>query len=192
MDFVEGLHKSQGYSVILVVVNMLTKFAHFVAVKHPYTTSSIAELFLDNIAKLHGLPQSIVTYGDTILVSTLERALQTLQSQSCHEYSLPSIICGQTKRVNQCLEMYLRCVVQDAPRTWKEWLSLVQLRPCLVLLKRALRWGEAGIILPNGSRRCGQRECASAMGSRPQVLAEMQLGVRDLENASVFPALCAG
>lgn len=61
MDFVEGLPKSQGYSVILVVVNMLSKFAHFVAVKHPYTTSSIAELFLDNIAKLHGLPQSIVT-----------------------------------------------------------------------------------------------------------------------------------
>jgi hypothetical protein len=127
MDFVEGLPKSQGYSVILVVVNMLTKFAHFVAVKHPYTTSSIAELFLDNIAKLHGLPQSIVTYRDTILVSTLERALQTLQSQSCHEYSLPSTICGQTERVNQCLEMYLRCVVQDAPRTWKEWLSLAEL-----------------------------------------------------------------
>ena len=75
MDFVLGLPKSPGYSVILVVVNRLTKFAHFVAVKHPYTASSIAELFLDNIAKLHGLPQSIVTYRDTIFVSTFWREL---------------------------------------------------------------------------------------------------------------------
>ena len=75
MDFIEGLPKSNGYSVIMVVVDRLTKFAHFVAVKHPYTASSIAELFLDNIAKLHGLPQSTVTYRDTIFVSTFWREL---------------------------------------------------------------------------------------------------------------------
>jgi hypothetical protein len=42
MDFVEGLPKSQGYSVIIVVVDHLTKYAHFVPVKHPYTASTIA------------------------------------------------------------------------------------------------------------------------------------------------------
>jgi hypothetical protein len=42
MDFIEGLSKSQGYSVILVVVDRLTKYAHFMAVKHPYTTANIA------------------------------------------------------------------------------------------------------------------------------------------------------
>jgi hypothetical protein len=69
MDFIKGLPKSQGYSVILVVVDRLTKFAHFVPVKHPYTASAIAQLFLDNIVKLHGLPQSIVSDRDTIFVS---------------------------------------------------------------------------------------------------------------------------
>jgi len=42
MDFIEGLPKSQGFSVILVVVDRLTKFAHFLPVKHPYTAATIA------------------------------------------------------------------------------------------------------------------------------------------------------
>jgi hypothetical protein len=70
MDFIEGLPKSQGYSVILVVVDQLTKYAHFMAVKHPYTAADIAQLFMDNIVKLHGLPQSIVSDQDTIFVSS--------------------------------------------------------------------------------------------------------------------------
>jgi hypothetical protein len=68
MDFIEGLPKSEGYSVILVVVDRLTKFAHFLPVKHPYTAVSIAKVFLDNIVKMHGLPKIIVTDRDTILL----------------------------------------------------------------------------------------------------------------------------
>jgi hypothetical protein len=45
MDFIEGLPKSEGYSVILVVVDRLTKFAHFIPVKHPYTALNISHLF---------------------------------------------------------------------------------------------------------------------------------------------------
>jgi hypothetical protein len=55
MDFIEGLPKSEGYSVILVVVNRLTKYAHFLPIKHPYTAAAIAQIFLDNVVKLHGL-----------------------------------------------------------------------------------------------------------------------------------------
>lgn len=51
MDFIEGLPKYEGYSVILVVVDRLTKFAHFFLVKHPYTATSIAQLFMDNVVK---------------------------------------------------------------------------------------------------------------------------------------------
>lgn len=49
MDFIEGLPKSKGFSVILVVVDRLTKFAHFLPVKHPYTAAAIAQIFLDNV-----------------------------------------------------------------------------------------------------------------------------------------------
>jgi hypothetical protein len=69
MDFIEALPKSDGYSVILVVVDRLTKYAHFLPVKHPYIAISIAKLFLDNIVKLHGLPKSIVSDRDPIFVS---------------------------------------------------------------------------------------------------------------------------
>ena len=75
MDFAEGLPKSQGYSVIMVVVDRLTKYAHFVPVKHPYTASSIAQLFMDHIVKFHGLPHSIVSDRDTIFVSTFWKEL---------------------------------------------------------------------------------------------------------------------
>jgi hypothetical protein len=67
MDFIEALPKSDDYSVILVVVDRLTKYAHFLPVKHPYTAISIAKLFLDNIVKLHGLPKSIVSDRDPSL-----------------------------------------------------------------------------------------------------------------------------
>jgi hypothetical protein len=128
MYFIEGLPKSQGYSVILVVVDKLTKFAHFLPVKHPYTTTSIAQIFMDNIVKLHGLPSLIVTNRDTIFLSHFWKELFKLYrvnlqlSTSYHPQSD-----GQTERVNQCLEMYLRCSVQDSPTTWKAWLSLAEL-----------------------------------------------------------------
>jgi hypothetical protein len=70
MDFVEGLSLSQGYSVILVVVDKFSKYAHFVPLKRPYTTASVAAVFLDNIVKLHGLPKSIVSDRDKVFTSS--------------------------------------------------------------------------------------------------------------------------
>ena len=60
----------KGKFVILVVVDQLSKYALFVALSHPYTTASIAQVFLDNIYKLHGLSTSIIFDRDKIFVST--------------------------------------------------------------------------------------------------------------------------
>jgi hypothetical protein len=128
MDFIEGLPSSEGYSVILVVVDRLTKFAHFIPVKHPYTATKIAQAFMDNVVKLHGLPQSIVTDRDTIFLSSFWKELFKLYRVNLHlttAYHPQSD--GQTERVNQCLEMFLRCSVQDSPKAWKSWLSLAEL-----------------------------------------------------------------
>ena len=128
MDFIEGLPKSEGYNMILVVVDRLTKYAHFMAIRHPYTAATVAQTFLDNVVKHHGFPTSIVSDRDTIFVSNFWKQLFTLYkvelklSTAYHPQTD-----GQSERVNQCLEMYLRCVVHDSPSKWKSWLSLVEL-----------------------------------------------------------------
>ena len=128
MDFIEGLTKSEGYEVIMVVVDRLTKYAHFLPLKRPYTAAGVARIFLDTVVKLHGFPQSIVSDRDRIFLSTFWKALFKLYgvklsfSTAYHPQSD-----GQTERINQCLEMYLRCAVQDSPKQWKGWLSLAEL-----------------------------------------------------------------
>lgn len=69
MDFIEGLPKSQGKDVILVVVDRLTKYAHFLALSHPYTVEQVVQIFMDNIHKLHGMPMVIVTDRDRVFTS---------------------------------------------------------------------------------------------------------------------------
>ncbi|GKD51321.1 putative mitochondrial protein [Tanacetum coccineum] len=59
----------QGKSTILVVVDRLSKYAHFIPVTHPYTSKTISQLFLDHIYKLHGLPKSIVSDRDKVFMS---------------------------------------------------------------------------------------------------------------------------
>jgi hypothetical protein len=61
MDFIEGLPKVGGKSVILTVVDRFSKYAHFIPLGHPYTAASVARTFFDSIVRLHGFPTSIGT-----------------------------------------------------------------------------------------------------------------------------------
>ena len=66
MDFITGLPKSEGKSVIMVVDDRLTKYAHFCALSHPFKSSTIATTCMETIQKLHGKPRDIVIDTDTI------------------------------------------------------------------------------------------------------------------------------
>ncbi|XP_058218354.1 uncharacterized protein LOC131329273 [Rhododendron vialii] len=92
-DFIEGLPSTSNKSVVLVVVDRLSKYAHFIPLPHPYTATSVALAFLDNVFKLHGLPTSIL------------QATQLSLSSAYHPQSD-----GQTEIVNRCIEGYLRCI----------------------------------------------------------------------------------
>ncbi|GJX82418.1 ty3-gypsy retrotransposon protein [Tanacetum coccineum] len=75
MDFIEGLPSSQGKKMIMVVVDRLSKYAHFMALEHPFTTSTISQVFLDNVYKLHGLPESIISDRDKVFLSHFWQSL---------------------------------------------------------------------------------------------------------------------
>jgi hypothetical protein len=117
MDFVEGLPTSEHFNAIVVVVDRLTKYAHFIPVKHPQNAQGIAELFLDNVVKLHGLPCSILTDRDPIFLSNFWKELFRLYDvKLAMTTAYHPQTDGQTERVNQCLEMYLRCAIHDSPK----------------------------------------------------------------------------
>ena len=69
MDFIEGPPKSEGYDTILVVVNRLSKYAHFLGLKHPFIAIRVASIFAKEVIQLNGLPQSIISNKDKIFMS---------------------------------------------------------------------------------------------------------------------------
>lgn len=123
LDFIEGLPNSNRFNVILVVIDKLTKFGHFIPLKHPFTAASIAQLFMDNVYKLHGMPQVIISDRDKVFVSSFWQRLFKLADTTLNlSSSYHPQTDGQTERLNQCLETYLRCLVHAKPEKWSQWL----------------------------------------------------------------------
>jgi hypothetical protein len=75
MDFIEGLPRVHGKSVILTVVDRFSKHAHFITLSHPYTTASVAKAFFQSIVRLHGFPNSIVSDRDPVFTGNMWRDL---------------------------------------------------------------------------------------------------------------------
>jgi len=109
MDFIEGLPKLKGKDTILVVVDRLSEYAHFLALSHPFSVAMVAQLYFEHIFKLLGLPKTIVSNRDTIFLSEFWQELFSLMRVSLHMSSAyhPQSD-GQTKVVNRCLEGNLR------------------------------------------------------------------------------------
>ena len=68
MDFITGLPKSEGKSVIMVIVDRLTKYAHFCALSHPFKASTIGTAFMETIQNLYGSAKIIVSDRDPIFI----------------------------------------------------------------------------------------------------------------------------
>ena len=94
----------------MVVVDFLSMYAHLCALQHPFITSMVAQIFTDQVFKLHGMPHSIVSNRDPTFTNNFWQELFKLQGTQLHLSSAyhPQTD-GQTEVVNKCLETYLRC-----------------------------------------------------------------------------------
>lgn len=124
MDFIEGLPKSEGCDAILGVVDRLSKYGHFLALKHPFTAKSVAAKFIQEIVRLHGFPRSIISDRDKIFISHFWTELFRVQGTKLKRstsYHLQTD--GQMEIVNKCVEHFLRCFCYERPKKWSQWLG---------------------------------------------------------------------
>ncbi|KAA0051522.1 ty3-gypsy retrotransposon protein [Cucumis melo var. makuwa] len=128
MDFITGLPRTlRGFTVIWVVVNRLTKSAHFVPGKSTYTASKWAQLYMSEIVRLHGVPVSIVSDRDARFTSKFWRGLQTaMGTRLDFSTAFHPQTDGQTERLNQVLEDMLRACALEFPGSWDSHLHLME------------------------------------------------------------------
>ena len=109
MDFITKLPISGGFDSILVVVDLFSKATHFIPCKELFNASQIAHLCRTNIFRLHGLPDKIISDRGSIFVSEFWRTLMnSLQIKKGYSTAYHPQTGGQTERMNQVLEDYLR------------------------------------------------------------------------------------
>ncbi|KAJ4958242.1 hypothetical protein NE237_025353 [Protea cynaroides] len=128
MDFVTGLPLTpRVVDTVWVIVDRLSKTARFIPIRPQYTLERLAKLYVDNIVRLHGVPESIVSDRDPRFTSKFWKGLQkamgtTLKFSTAFHPQTD----GQSERTIQILEDMLRACVIDFKGSWDERLPLIE------------------------------------------------------------------
>jgi len=128
MDFIVGLPRTQkGYDSIWVIVDRLTKAAHFLPVKTTYLTKQYAELYMNRILSLHGVPKTIISDRGTQFIARFwEQLHASLGTHLIRSSAYHPQTDGQTERINQILEDMLRACVLAYSQKWDQCLPLAE------------------------------------------------------------------
>jgi len=127
MDFITKLPLVQEYDAILVVVDRFTKMAHFIPTTERTSAEELAQLFRDNIWKLHGLPNSIISdRGPQFAAGIMKELNQMLGIDTKLSTAFHPQTDEQIKRMNQELEQYLRMFIDHRQEQWPEWLGMAE------------------------------------------------------------------
>jgi len=128
MDFITGLPRTlHGYNSIWVIVDRLTKSAHFLPVKDRYTVDRYAELYLTKIVCLHGVPKSIVSDRGPQFTAQFWKSLHdAMGTDLTFSTAYHPQTGGQTERVNQILEDMLRSCAIIYGKGWDECLPFAE------------------------------------------------------------------
>lgn len=110
---------SFGYNTIMVAIDRLSKFAHFIPLKKDYTSKSIVEIFMNQVVISHGLPKSIVFDKDDTFTSNFWNSLFKLQGTTlAMSTTYHQQYDAQSEVLNKCLEMFLRCFTFQNLNLW--------------------------------------------------------------------------
>jgi len=127
VDFITKLPLAQGYDAILVVCDRFSKMAHFIATMERTSAEELARLFRDQVWKLHGLPESIVSdRGVQFTVGMIKELNNLLGIQTKLSTAYHPQTDGQTERVNQELKQYLRVFIDHRQEQWPDWLGMAE------------------------------------------------------------------
>ncbi|QRW23049.1 Retrotransposable element Tf2 protein [Rhizoctonia solani] len=126
-NFITGFPKSQGHNAILVVIDLFSKFGHFIPTSKKVTAKGLADLFITNVWKLHGLPiKTILDRGTTFTGKFLKALYQRLGVKPAFSSAYHPESDGQTERVNQFIKFYLCSYVAANHSDWATWLPLAE------------------------------------------------------------------
>ena len=121
------LPESLGMTGILVIVDRFTKMAHFVPIPGLPTAETTAELFINHVVRLHGVPEEVISdRGPQFESRFWKRFLELLGGKVCLSSAYHPQSDGQTERTNQTLEQYLRCFVSYQKDNWCSLLPLAE------------------------------------------------------------------
>jgi transposase InsO family protein len=128
MDFVVGLPRTpKGKEVIWVVVDRLSKVAHFIPIRTTNSASDLAPIYVREIVRLHGVPKTIVSDRDAKFVS---KFWESLHSALGTQLRLSTVFHpqtdGQSERTILSLEDMLMCCVLSWKGSWEDHLPLVE------------------------------------------------------------------
>ena len=127
MDFITDLPASEGYTTVLVVVDRLTKMSHFIPLTQLPAAEQTAEAVVRNVFKLHGIPKDIVSdRGPQFASKFWHRFMELLGVKVKLSTAFHPETDGQTERVNQTLEQYLRCFINYQQDDWITLLPLAE------------------------------------------------------------------
>jgi hypothetical protein len=151
MDFIVGLpHTRDGYDSIWVIVDRLTKVAHFILVKTTYTGVKMAELYNSRIVCLHRVPKKIVSDRGTQFTSRFWQKLhESMDTKLNFSSAYHPQTDGQTERTNQILEDMLRaCALKNSGSWDKSFLITTVISP-------ASRWHHLKLCMgESAEHRC--------------------------------------
>jgi len=129
MDFITGLPlTANGNDGILVVVDLLSKMSHFVPLPGTTDAAGVADLFMQHVVRLHGVPEKLVSDRDSRFVADFWKSLmkrcdiQRALSTAWHPQTD-----GQTERTNRTLEGFLRVFLQADKAQWETLLPAIEL-----------------------------------------------------------------